>query len=77
VLSKKKIDRINVLALKSKEDGLTPQEELEQQKLRTQYLQSVRQSFKSNLMNMKVVDPEGKDVTPSKLKREQNKNRKQ
>jgi uncharacterized protein YnzC (UPF0291/DUF896 family) len=77
VLSKKKIVRINELARKSKEDGLTPQEEQEQQKLRKEYLQSVRHSFKSNLMNMKVVDPEGKDVTPSKLKREQNKNRKQ
>jgi uncharacterized protein YnzC (UPF0291/DUF896 family) len=76
VLTKEKINRINELARKSKSVGLTAEEEQEQQGLRQEYLQSVRASLKQNLLHVKVVDPTGNDVTPKKLKREQNRNKK-
>ncbi|WP_181348578.1 DUF896 domain-containing protein [Thalassobacillus sp. CUG 92003] len=71
MLSKEKINRINELANKSKAEGLTDSEKEEQQALREQYLGNVRKSFKNQLKGMKVMDPEGKDVTPSKLKQMQ------
>jgi uncharacterized protein YnzC (UPF0291/DUF896 family) len=70
VLSEDKIARINKLVHKSKTDGLTEAEKKEQQELRNEYVQSVRSSLKANLMSVKVVDEEGKDVTPNKLKKE-------
>ncbi|GEN45008.1 DUF896 domain-containing protein [Alkalibacillus haloalkaliphilus] len=76
MLSQEKIDRINELANKKKTKGLTKKEEQEQKKLREEYLSSFRNSFKNQLHSMKVVDPEGQDVTPEKLKDEQEKNKK-
>ncbi len=68
MLSKDKIDRINYLSKKSKSTGLTKEEKEEQAILRQDYIQSVRSSLKNSLLNVKVVDPKGKDVTPEKLK---------
>ncbi|HEX7065584.1 MAG TPA: DUF896 domain-containing protein [Bacillales bacterium] len=68
MLSNEKLERINELARKSKAEGLSKEEEEEQQKLRKQYLQAFRSSFKNQLQSVKVVDPEGRDVTPGKLK---------
>ena len=62
------IDRINELAKKKKKKGLTEEEAKEQSKLRKQYLDSFRKGFKQQLENTKVIDPEGNDVTPEKLK---------
>ncbi|MDQ0350714.1 uncharacterized protein YnzC (UPF0291/DUF896 family) [Alkalibacillus filiformis] len=76
MLSQDKIDRINELANKKKTKGLTKKEEQEQKQLREEYLSSFRNSFKNQLQSMKVVDPEGQDVTPDKLKEEQEKNKK-
>ncbi|KGX93078.1 hypothetical protein N781_11705 [Pontibacillus halophilus JSM 076056 = DSM 19796] len=76
MLSQDKLDRINVLANKSKSEGLTLTEQKEQKKLREEYLKNVRKSFKNHLHSMKVVDPEGNDVTPQKLKEEQERNKK-
>ena len=59
------IDRINELAKKKKEQGLTK----EQSKLRKQYLDSFREGFKQQIESTKVIDPEGNDVTPEKLKK--------
>lgn len=71
------IDRINELAKKKKEQGLTNEEAKEQSKLRKQYLDSFREGFKKKLENTKVIDPEGNDVTPEKLKKiQQNKKEK-
>ncbi|AGZ26661.1 DUF896 domain-containing protein [Staphylococcus warneri] len=71
------IDRINELAKKKKEQGLTNEEAKEQSKLRKQYLDSFREGFKKQLENTKVIDPEGNDVTPEKLKKiQQNKKEK-
>ncbi len=63
------IDRINELAKKKKEKGLTDAEAKEQSKLRKQYLDSFRKGFKQQIENTKVIDPEGNDVTPEKLKK--------
>ncbi|HET7580512.1 MAG TPA: DUF896 domain-containing protein [Bacillales bacterium] len=68
MLSDDKLKRINELARKAKSDGLTKQEKKEQKELRQQYLQRFRESFKNQLHSVKVIDPEGNDVTPEKLK---------
>ncbi|WP_261133759.1 DUF896 domain-containing protein [Bacillus sp. Marseille-Q3570] len=70
MLSKQKIDRINELAQKAKNEGLNKKEQEEQQKLRKEYLEAFRGGFKNQLRSIKVVDPEGNDVTPEKLKNE-------
>lgn len=75
VLPEHKLKRISELSKKSKGEGLTSEEKKEQQKLRQEYLKTFRSAFKENLMNVKVVDPKGDDVTPKKLKKAQ-KNRK-
>ncbi|SDH53682.1 DUF896 domain-containing protein [Alteribacillus bidgolensis] len=67
MLSQEKIARINELANRSKTTGLTEQEEKEQKMLRQEYLSKFRSSFKSQLQSVKVVDPNGKDVTPDQL----------
>ncbi|MBC7765188.1 MAG: DUF896 domain-containing protein [Hyphomonadaceae bacterium] len=56
MLSKEKIERINVLAKKSKELGLTPEEKEEQQMLRQEYLQNLRTGFKGMLENIEIID---------------------
>lgn len=68
------IDRINELARKKKEQGLTNEEAKEQTKLRKQYLEEFRKGFKQQIENTKVIDPEGNDVTPEKLKKIQEEN---
>lgn len=68
-MDKKLIERINQLANKKKTEGLTEAETEEQQVLRAQYLKQFRSGFNSHLMNLKIVDPNGKDVTPKKLVR--------
>lgn len=67
------LERINELAKKSKTVGLTEEEKEEQKKLRQQYIEIFRGNFKNTLMNLKVVDEEGNDVTPEKLRSEQRK----
>lgn len=76
MISKEKLDRINKLAKKAKQEGLTEQEKDEQKELRQEYLQNVRKSFKNQFKTMTVIDPAGNDVTPKKLKDMQERNRK-
>lgn len=71
----KLIKRINELANKSKVQGLTEEEKAEQQDLRQEYLRIFRGNMKNTLLNTKVVDKEGTDVTPEKLKSEQKKDK--
>lgn len=63
------IDRINELAKKKKEQGLTDDEAKEQSQLRKAYLEQFRKGFKQQIEHTKVLDPEGNDVTPEKLKK--------
>lgn len=75
MLSNEKIKRINELSKKSKEDTLTKIEAEEQRALRQEYLQAFRGSMKQTIENVTVVDPEGKDVTPQKLKDAKSRNK--
>jgi uncharacterized protein YnzC (UPF0291/DUF896 family) len=68
MLSKEKLARISELANKAKKDGLTAEEKQEQNALRAEYLMAFRSNFKDHLHTIKVVDKEGNDVTPKKLK---------
>ncbi|HLS67393.1 MAG TPA: DUF896 domain-containing protein [Pseudogracilibacillus sp.] len=69
MLSEEKIKRINELAKKAKTEGLTSREKEEQKQLRSQYIANIRSAFKNQLHSLKVVDEEGNDITPEKLKR--------
>ncbi|MBX0356353.1 DUF896 domain-containing protein [Halobacillus sp. Nhm2S1] len=71
MLSKEKINRINELANKSKQEELSKEEKAEQQKLRQEYLKNARKSFKNQLKGVTVIDPKGNDVTPEKLRQMQ------
>lgn len=68
-MMKEKIERINYLARKSKQEGLTKEEQLEQKKLRAEYIQNFRKAFTNQITSLKVIDPLGNDVTPEKVKR--------
>ena len=54
-----KIDRINFLARKSKNEGLTPEEKEEQAGLRQEYLGAIRKNLRSTLDSIKVTDSSG------------------
>ncbi|MBD3107370.1 DUF896 domain-containing protein [Bacillus sp. AGMB 02131] len=69
MLPKEKIARINELAKKSKSTGLTPAEAKEQSKLRSEYLRTFRQSMSDTIEHLKIIDPEGNDVTPDRVKK--------
>ncbi|MFB9861280.1 DUF896 domain-containing protein [Salinicoccus siamensis] len=69
------LDRINELAQKKKQIGLTATEQQEQKELRENYLRQFRGQVLDNLSGLTVIDPVGNDVTPEKLKREQELNR--
>ena len=66
------IPRINELAALAKKRDLTDDEANERDELRQEYLRRFRAGFKQHLLNVKVVDEEGNDITPEKLKKEQN-----
>lgn len=63
------LNRINYLSKKSKQEGLSEAERKEQKQLREQYLAQFKKAFKKQLSSVTVIDPEGNDVTPEKLKR--------
>ncbi|WP_431088836.1 DUF896 domain-containing protein [Paenibacillus sp. 8b26] len=61
------LDRINELSRKQSNNGLTDQEKSEQMELRQNYLKMIRGQLLTTMLAVSVVDPEGNDVTPSKL----------
>ena len=63
-----KIDRINELARKKKTEGLTGAEKIEQERLREEYVEGYRRSIRHHIEGLKIVDEEGNDITPAKLK---------
>ncbi|MBM7569170.1 DUF896 domain-containing protein [Paenibacillus sacheonensis] len=65
------LKRINELSNMEKNHGLSEMEKTEQADLRREYLQQFRGSINSVLLNVTIYDPNGDDVTPEKLKREQ------
>lgn len=68
MLSQDKLDRINVLARKQRAEGLTDEEKKEQDDLRQQYIKAFRSGMRNSIEGMKIVDEEGNDLTPDKLK---------
>lgn len=56
MLKKEKLDRINHLAKKSKNEGLTDEEIQEQQLLRKEYIEKFREHFKGHLNRIKFVE---------------------
>ena len=68
MLDPKKIERINELARKKKTVGLTQVEQDEQLLLRQEYLESFLGGMRNHIEVFKIVDEEGNDVTPEKLK---------
>lgn len=59
---------INYFAKKEKIYGLDERELELRQELRDNYLRLIRLSFRDQIENVKVIDEEGTDVTPAKLK---------
>lgn len=61
MIGQEKLDRINALAKKKKEEGLTEAEAAEQKALRAEYLEAFRKSFRQQLDNIEIVDPDKLD----------------
>ena len=55
-MEESKILRINELAKKAKNEGLSEAEKLEQKALRDEYIAAVKRNFKATLDNIKIVD---------------------
>lgn len=62
------LDRINELARTAKTRALTAEELAERDILRRSYIQAVTGQLKAHLASVTVIDPDGRDVTPSKLR---------
>lgn len=59
-MTQDKIDRINELARKQKtEEGLTDEERAEQQKLRSEYINSIKRNLSLQLESTVIVDEKG------------------
>lgn len=58
-MTKEEIARINELAKKSREEGLSNQEKDEQRALRQQYLKEFRGNFEAVLQGIKVQEEDG------------------
>ena len=54
-MTPEKIARINELAKKKKTEGLTPEEEVEQAKLREEYIEGYRRSVRHHIEGIKAV----------------------
>ena len=65
-MTDEKILRINALAKKSKQEGLTEEEKAEQKRLREEYVASFRASLRAQLDNMVLVDVDGNERTLKK-----------
>lgn len=67
------IDRINELYHKSQTMGLTPEEKEEQDRLRRNYVLSIRNNMRNTLNNISIKNPDGsitdlKDRDPDRKK---------
>ena len=59
MITQEKIDRINFLARKSREEGLTEAEALEQKNLRAEYVAAFRKSLENTLDKTVIQRPDG------------------
>lgn len=53
------VKRINALAKKSREEGLTDAEKEEQAELRQRYIKAFRQGLENTMQNVYIVDEKG------------------
>ncbi len=58
MISDKELARINELAHKKKNEGLTPEEVVEQRELRLKFLEDFRARFKAQLDTIEIVEPD-------------------
>ena len=58
-MDEKLIERINALAKKSKEEGLTEEEKIEQQKLRREYINIIKKNLRAELNNISIIEEDG------------------
>lgn len=66
----KGLDRINEIAKKQREEGLTNAEMVEQTVLQQDYLREIRGQVLNTVSGITVLDPLGNDVTPEKVQQE-------
>lgn len=66
MIDPKLIARINELSKISKIRELTDNEKQEREDLRKVYIKQFKEGFKQTIENVKVVDSNGNDVTPTK-----------
>ena len=59
MMTQQEIDRINELARKSKTEGLTDEEKIEQKALRVKYINSFKESLEGQLNSLVIVEPDG------------------
>ena len=69
-MEKEKIERINFLAKKSKTEGLTEEEKIEQKALREEYIAGFRANLRGILDNTYIQNPDG---TKTKVESKKNK----
>lgn len=58
-MEKEKIERINFLAHKSKTEGLSDSEKIEQQKLRDEYRAYMKNGYMAQLNRVYITEPDG------------------
>lgn len=58
-MNQQKINRINELYKKSKEEGLTEEEKQEQDLLRKEYIANIRGNLKAQLNQIDIQNPDG------------------
>lgn len=69
-MNQEKINRINVLYKKSKNEGLTEEEALEQKQLRQEYIMAIRRNLRGTLNNVSILNPDGSVTDLSKKSEE-------
>lgn len=58
-MTEEKIERINVLARKSKAEGLTEEEKIEQQELRREFINDFKRNLRGHLDNISIREADG------------------
>lgn len=74
MVTEKTIERINELYRKSKAEGLTNDEQLEQKRLREEYIAAFKNNLRGTLENIKIQNPDGSMIDVKKRHEEKLKN---
>ena len=69
-MNQEKINRINVLYRKSKNEGLTEEEKAEQKQVRQEYIMAIRRNLRGTLNNVSILNPDGSVTDLSKKSQE-------